>query len=85
MALNAALDDQIAISGDGERAFGELDESGRVIGSAHAAVVSVAAVETEGGAAIGGAESVADPAGVDAEVRGRDVVERQRVLVSRTA
>lgn len=53
---------------------------GRVIGSTHSVVA--ASVKAEGGAAVGGAETVADPASVDTKVRRRDIIQRQRVLVS---
>ena len=56
---------------------------GRVIGSTHSVVA--ASVKAEGGAAVGGAETVADPASVDTKVRRRDIIQRQRVLVSWSA
>lgn len=83
MSADAAFNDQIAVPSDCQRALGQLFEMRRVIRSSHA-IVS-ASVKAEGGAAIGGAESIRDPARVDAKVGRCDVVQRQRVLERRRA
>lgn len=75
MALDSALDNEIFVFVDDDRALGQLDEVGLVLQTATRLVV---AFEGQRRVAVDRAERVGRPTRIDAQVGRRDVVQRQR-------